>query len=143
MDTAGQEVYKALVESYYKKADCCLLVYDITNKNSFLEIKNYYSKNIKEKCKPNIKVILLGNKTDLENREVSSKEGVDLSLEHNYTFMETSCLKNHNVADAFETLIEETNREAVNQQIANQQMANSNIQINNTQITSKSSSCFC
>ena len=53
-DTAGQECYKALTENYYKKADCCLLVYDITNSESFKECKNYYNECIKEKCKKNI-----------------------------------------------------------------------------------------
>ena len=124
-DTAGQEIYRSLSQNYYKKADCCLLVYDITSEKSFLEIKDYYIQNIKEKCKKNIKVVLLGNKTDLEeNRQVSSQEGADLSLENDYTFMETSCLKNTNVADAFETLIENTNID-----LQKQNLKNSNIQI--------------
>ena len=112
-DTAGQEVFRSLNEIYYKKADCCLLVYDITNRYSFDECKDYYNKNLLEKCKKNIKVILLGNKTDLEDKRViSSEEGAAFALENNYIFMETSCLKNTNVSSAFETLIEMTNIEA-------------------------------
>ena len=115
VDTAGQEKYKALTSNYYKDADCCLLVYDIANKKSFLEIKNYYCSKIEENCKKNIKVVLLGNKNDLDqNREVTSQEGADLSAEKGYTFMETSCLNNENVADAFETLIEDTSRVYIN-----------------------------
>ena len=114
-DTAGQEKFNSLNENYYKRADCCLLVYDITNKKSFEQIKDYYNKSIKEKCKENIKVILLGNKTDLEEKRVIlPEEGATLALENNYLFMETSCLKNTFVADAFETLIELTNREQKN-----------------------------
>ena len=64
MDTAGQERFKSLNTSYYRSADCCLLVYDITDKRSFDDIKKYFNVKIKEKCKKNIKVILLGNKTD-------------------------------------------------------------------------------
>ena len=112
MDTAGEEKFRSINASYYRKADCCLLVYDITNRKSFEEIKNYYNQNIKEQCKKNIKIILLGNKTDLEDqRQVSSEEGASFALENNYIFMETSCLKNTNVANAFETLIEITNIE--------------------------------
>ena len=112
LDTGGQERFKAINESYYKSADCCLLVYDITSKESFDECKNYYNPKLIEKCKKDIKVILLGNKTDLEDRrEVSSDEGVGFATECNYIFMETSCLKNTNVANAFETLIEITNIE--------------------------------
>ena len=113
LDTAGQEKYKALNENYYKKADCCLLVYDITNRKSFEECKTYYNEGIMEKCKKNIKVILLGNKADLEDqRKVSSEEAAGFALENDYIFMETSCLKGTNVSDAFETLIELTNIEA-------------------------------
>ena len=66
-----------------------------------------------EKCKPNTKVILLGNKTDLEEkRVVLPEEGAGFALENDYIFMETSCLKNSNVANAFEALIELTNIES-------------------------------
>ena len=62
--------------------------------------------------KKNIPVILLGNKADLENkRKVSLEEGVKLSKNENYIFKETSCLKNKNVVDAFEALIEMWNEE--------------------------------
>lgn len=57
-----------------------------------------------------MKVILLGNKTDLK-RDVSSEEGAKLALKNKYIFMETSCKKNKNVADAFQALIEITNIE--------------------------------
>ena len=113
IDTAGQEKFRALSKNYYKKADCCLLVYDISKKQSFEECKDFYNKNIKDKCQKDIQVIVLGNKSDLEDkREVSSEEGAKFSEENNYLFMESSCLKNTNVADAFDTLIEITNIEA-------------------------------
>ena len=109
LDTAGEEKFRALNSNYYKKADCCLLEYDITREYTFDEIKNYFNHDIKEKCKKNIKVIVLGNKTDIEDqREVASEEGAGFALENDYIFMETSCLKNANVADAFETIIEIT-----------------------------------
>ena len=70
-------------------------------------IANYFSGKIKEFCNQNIPIILLGNKTDLEERrEVQQEEGIALALSHNYKFKETSALKNENVADAFEALIE-------------------------------------
>ena len=112
LDTAGAEKFRSLSANYYRKADCCLLVYDITDEYSFNEIKEYFNDRIKELCKKNIPIILLGNKTDLEDkRKVSSEEGANFCLENGYIFMETSCLKNTNVADAFETLIEITNIE--------------------------------
>ena len=120
VDTAGQEKFRALSDKYYEKADGCLLVYDITDRDSFNEIKNYYSKKIKEKCKADIKIILLGNKTDLEEeRKVSQDEGANLAAENCYMFMETSCLKNKYVADSFETLIEIIGREAIEKNLTN------------------------
>jgi len=110
MDTVGQEKYNALNENFYKQANCCLLVYDITNKESFNKIKNYYVNKIKENCKSIVKVVLLGNKTDLnDKREVSDKDGHDLALQNEYIFMESSCKNNYNVSDAFTALVEMTN----------------------------------
>ena len=60
VDTAGQEKFRALIGSYYQGADCCLLVYDITSKESFLEIKDYYSQMLKEKCDENTVVGTIG-----------------------------------------------------------------------------------
>ena len=111
-DTSGQERFDAVVSTYYKKADCCLLVYDITNKQSFEKIKNFYVNELKEKAESIYNIILLGNKTDLENqRVVSQEEGLALSKANNFVFMETSCVSNYNVSSAFETLIEMTNTE--------------------------------
>ena len=142
-DTAGQEKFRALSERYYKKADCCLLVYDISKKSTFDDCRDYYNENIKNKCKENIKVILLGNKTDLEDkREVKPEEGAAFALENDYIFMETSCLKNENVTNAFETLIEITN-------IESKKNKNNNIQDNSIKLETdkhenkKSKGCPC
>ena len=112
MDTAGQERYNSISENYYKQADCCLLVYDITSRDSFNRIENYFVKKIKENCNKNLKVVLLGNKTDLKDRrKVKDIEGRDLALENGYIFMESSCKDNYNVSDAFTALVEMTNNE--------------------------------
>ena len=114
MDTGGQEKFNAINQIFYKHADCCLLVYDITCKKSFEVIKEYYVKKLKESCRNIIKVLLLGNKTDLnEKREISLKDGADLAQKNGYIFMESSCLDNYNVTDAFTTLIEMTNNELI------------------------------
>lgn len=118
MDTCGQEKYDSIYSSYYKDADCCLLVYDITSKKSFDILKTYYIKKLKENCKNIIKVVLLGNKSDLKDkRKVTTEEGMKLSQQNGYIFMESSCVTNQNVADAFTTLIEMTNRELIEKDI--------------------------
>ena len=112
IDTAGQERYNALNELYYKQADCCLLMYDITSTMSFEKVQNYYIEQIKENCKSEVKVILLGNKSDLEEqRTVSQEEGKNLANNNGYIFMESSCKDNYNVSDAFTTIVEMTNND--------------------------------
>ena len=107
-DTSGQERYNSINDSYYKNTNGILLVYDISNRESFEKIKDYYCPKIEEFCKKNIPIILLGNKADKENeRQVSIEEGANLAVEYKFKFKETSCLKNENVADAFEDLIDE------------------------------------
>ena len=109
-DTNGEEKFNSLTGNFFRKADGCIFVYDITNKKSFEEIKNIYIPKIKEKCKKDVKTILLGNKSDLDYlREVSIDEGIKLALENNFYFKETSCIENKNVADAFQTIIEISN----------------------------------
>ena len=106
-DTTGQEKFRAINTQYYRKANAILLLYDITYKKSFDEIKEYYSKEIRERCKKNIPVVLIGNKLDLENeRKVSQEEAILLAKQENYIYKETSCKTNENVANAFEALVE-------------------------------------
>ena len=111
-DTCGQEKYNSINESYYKKADAILLVYDISSKNSFIKLKEYFIPKIKENCQKNIPIILLGNKCDLEeSRQITNEEGIALALQEQYEFIESSCIRNINVANAFESLVERWNSE--------------------------------
>ena len=106
MDTSGQDRFRPLIEIHYREADSIILVYDITNKHSFDECRNYYTQKIKELCEKDINVILIGNKSDKEDeRVISFEEGQNLANNNNYFFMETSCLKNENVYEAFEKII--------------------------------------
>ena len=109
LDTGGREKYNAMNRQYYQRANCCVLVYDITRKDTFKECKNFYKKEIINNCKKDIKVILVGNKIDLEkDRKVAKEEAKYFSLVNNYYFKETSCESTFNVMEAFETIILET-----------------------------------
>ena len=108
-DTIGQEKYDALSDNYYRNADGCLLVYDITNQNSFDSIKNKYIPTLQKKCNKNIRIILIGNKTDLNyDRKIKKEEGAKFAADNNFLFQETSCLDNNNVNKAFQSIIEMT-----------------------------------
>ena len=114
MKKLNKEKFNSINKTYYKRADCCLLVYDVTNRESFEECQNFYKKEIAENCKNNVKVILIGNKVDLEEtREISEEEGSKFAKENKYYFKETSCEKNFNVADAFETIIIMTHNDMI------------------------------
>ena len=108
-DTNGTDRYKSLNETLYKKVDGCLLVYDITNRRSFEQIKEYYIPTIKEKCQQNISILLLGNKNDMEKKRiVSFQEGENLAFENKFIFKEVSCFKNKDIFEAFQNIIENT-----------------------------------
>ncbi len=112
LDTGGQEKFDSINRQYYQRADCCILVYDITNLESFNHCKTFYKQEIINNCKEDINVILVGNKTDLEKeRKISKEEGAKFAKENGYSFKETSCEKNFNVASAFETIIIMTNND--------------------------------
>ena len=114
LDTSGQEKYNSINKTYYKRADCCVLVYDITDLESFELCKKFYKKEISNNCKKDLKVILVGNKSDKEKeRKVRQEEGAKFAEDNLYYFKETSCQHNFNVADAFETIIIMTNNDMI------------------------------
>lgn len=102
-DTAGQEYFKSITRAYYKGSIGALLVYDISNRNSFNHIVNWINE-IQNYSNPNISLILVGNKSDLLFREVLYEEGYNLALQYNMLFIETSAKLFKNVDNAFQEL---------------------------------------
>merc|ERR1711964_626978 len=89
-DTAGQERFRTITTAYYRGAMGILLVYDITDEQSFLNIRNWM-RNIEQHAADNVNKILLGNKCDMQNdRMVDKQKGVDLAGEYGIKFFETS-----------------------------------------------------
>ena len=92
---------------YYKGKNGILVVYDITNRQSFDDINNWLN-DIKEKANKNTIILLVGNRCDLENgRVVTFQEGKDFADNNGIKFIETSAKTNQNVDEAFEILIDE------------------------------------
>jgi small GTP-binding protein len=73
-DTAGQERYRSLTKMFYKDANAAVLVYDITRKDSFEELKSYWAEQIKESTPPNIIIVIVANKADLLEQETVNEE---------------------------------------------------------------------
>ena len=92
--------------TYLRKADCCIIVYDITDLESFKECESYCKEKILRWCKKDVNFMLIGNKIDLEHkRKVSNEEGLRYANKNNYYFRETTCNDISNVVDALETFI--------------------------------------
>ena len=99
-DTSGNLNYKNLISNFYKKASLIILVYSIDNKISFHNIKNWLNE-IKNKNK-NVKYVILGNKSDLYERQVSIQEGIIFAKENNsILFSECSAKNYEKVSDIF------------------------------------------
>ena len=83
-DTAGQERYRALTKIFYTNALAAVLVYDITNKRSFEEIKTFWIKQLREFGPENIIVAVAANKSDLLDMEqVNEEEARNFAKENN------------------------------------------------------------
>ena len=100
-DTCGQEIYRSLISSFYRNSSLAMIVYSIDNRESFIHI-NTWLKELKMQSNPDIKVFLIGNKADLENRVVSYEEAKRLLNENEIGyFCETSAKTGLNAKEVF------------------------------------------
>lgn len=100
-DTAGQERFRTITKTYYRGAHGYILVYDVTNEESFGHVK-YWLGEIKKNGNENVYKMIVGNKADLsEKRAISFEEGKAFANEVNIPFIETSAKDGLNVEDLF------------------------------------------
>ncbi|KAJ2960016.1 hypothetical protein NQZ79_g4614 [Umbelopsis isabellina] len=104
-DTAGQmatnhqERFRSLIPSYIRDSSVCIIVYDITNRNSFMNTTKWID-DVRAERGNDVIIVLVGNKTDLnDRRQVSIEEGEKKSREYNVLFIETSAKAGHNVSE--------------------------------------------
>lgn len=102
-DTAGMECFRSISRGYYKNSCCAVIVYDISNRESFNKVKDWVEECVTNSSK-SIYLILVGNKIDLpeENRNVSTEEGNQLAEKYGMKFYETSAKTGEGVANIFE-----------------------------------------
>ena len=105
IDTAGQEKFKSIAANFLKRADGVILVFDVTQRDTF-KLMDMWVEEINNKNNiNNIGKILLGNKIDLENkREVKKEEGIKLGKSINCNYLEVSAKTGHNIKDAFDQI---------------------------------------
>ena len=101
-DTCGQEVYRSLISSFYNNASLAIMVYSINNENSFNNL-DFWLNEIRTKANPDINIILIGNKNDLENeRKIPKDLGQEFSDNNGLNlFFESSAKTGFNVKQLF------------------------------------------
>eukprot|EP01026_Neomeris_dumetosa_P050206 TRINITY_DN4396_c0_g1_i3.p2 TRINITY_DN4396_c0_g1~~TRINITY_DN4396_c0_g1_i3.p2 ORF type:complete len:212 (-),score=30.57 TRINITY_DN4396_c0_g1_i3:217-852(-) len=104
-DTAGQERYRAIINAYYRGAVGALVVYDITKKESFENIERWL-KEVREHTEPNIIIMMVGNKCDLDYlRVINIEEAKEFCKTEGISFIETSALDATNVEESFQSVL--------------------------------------
>uniref|UniRef100_A0A669CF96 RAB37, member RAS onco family n=1 Tax=Oreochromis niloticus TaxID=8128 RepID=A0A669CF96_ORENI len=112
-DTAGQERFRSVTHAYYRDAHALLLLYDITSKSSFDNIRAWLTE-IHEYAQSNVVIMLLGNKADMSSdRAIRRDEGERLAREYSVPFMETSAKTGVNVDLAFTAVAKELKHRAI------------------------------
>ena len=102
LDTAGQDDYQTMLDTWINSADGFILVYSIDNKDSFESVKTRYDRIMKLKEGQKVSIIFVGNKCDLEDkRQVSKEEVENYCNANNVSFLEASALNTINVKESF------------------------------------------
>ena len=99
-DCCGMETFLSICIAYYRSAAAALLVYDVGNKASFERIV-WWCDNVKKHCSREIALVLIGNKSDKADRDITYEEGLELATSIGAEFYETSAKDAKNVNEAF------------------------------------------
>lgn len=105
-DTAGQDRFRSITQTYYKGAMGIILTYSATDRESFQNISNWM-KQINEQASKDVSVVIVGNKSDMPEKVVLPEEGKALADSYGLKFFETSAKDDLGVNDAFYTIAKE------------------------------------
>ena len=107
-DTAGQEKYQTITKTFYKDAHAIVLVYDLTSKNSFEDMKNIWYEEAKRNSDSNVLFIIVGNKKDQNNRiEVDQNDVENFAKREGILSFQASAKTGENVENVFFTVTKE------------------------------------
>ena len=141
-DTAGQEIFHSLTKNFYRKADGIIIVYDITNKNSFDRVQDWI-KSVYENSDSykEVQMIIVGNKIDLEEeREVSKDEGEKIGKYFEIDFYEASAKNSEGVRNFMVKII----KDILNNKVNNRNTINiKNYKSNLDKTNDNEKNCFC
>lgn len=122
-DTAGQERFRSLIPSYIRDSSVAVIVYDITNRASFLNTTKWIE-DVRNERGNDVIIVIVGNKTDLsDRRQVSVEEGEDKAIKEGIMFIESSAKAGFNIKQLFRKLATALpGMESAQSQPANQNM---------------------
>lgn len=104
-DSAGQENYRSITRSYYRNTICAILVYDITSRHTFENIRRWLD-DARAFGNPSMRFALIGNKTDAgEERQVSREEAEKFAQSHQMLFFESSAKQDNELSSLFELVV--------------------------------------
>ncbi|EME32783.1 Rab family, other [Galdieria sulphuraria] len=134
-DTAGQERFRSLIPSYIRDSSVAVIVYDVTNRASFLSV-NRWLEEVKNERGEDVVLVLVGNKTDqAERRQVSTEEGEAKAKEYGIMFMETSAKAGFNVKALFRKIASALPGMESVQEPSHMQMVDIKLNTTNTETT--------
>lgn len=145
-DTAGQERYKVLAPMYYRGSHAAILVYSISDPQSFYSEIDYWVNSLKEKTDGNVQLFLVGNKIDLRDNpddsevaQITEEEGQEKANSLGATFMETSAAKGIGIEELFNTVAKKCleNASKKNHEVKSK----GDVDVENTNAEKKSSNC--
>lgn len=111
LDTAGQEEYSAMRDSYMRSGEGFMLVFSITSRSSFEELPVFHDQILRVRDVDTAPIVVCGNKSDLEyERQVTTQEGLDFSRVKNVPYFESSAKTRWNVDESFFELVRQIKR---------------------------------
>ena len=109
-DTAGQDRFRAITKNYFKGSHGIILIYDVTNRQTFENVKSWISQ-IREEASKNVIIYIAANKIDMEDgRIVNKEEGKKFAEEFGLPYIETSAKNGININETFEDIAEKIDK---------------------------------
>lgn len=147
-DTAGQERFRSLIPSYIRDSSVAVVVYDVTNRQSFMNTSKWIQ-DVRTERGSDVIIFLVGNKTDqVDKRQVSIEEGDTKAREFNVNFIETSAKAGFNIKALFRKIAAalpgmETVTTTKQEDLVNVQLTPSTVTLTPAQTPPQASSCSC
>jgi GTPase SAR1 family protein len=129
------------VTAYYRGAMGILLVYDVTDEQSFQNIRNWI-RTLEQHAADNVDKILIGNKCDVEDKAIETERGQRLAAEYKINFFETSAKSNINVNEAFYSIATDIKKRLVDNPSAQSNNKN-NVRVDSTNVSNEKKSKCC